>query len=379
MKEHIPFRDHHILQILCQYENSTLPLDLLIHRYFQAHKALGSKDRAYVSDTVYEAVRWKGLLDHLVKNKHAWKEKIDLMKSTVWTTAKSNPSIPIHARLSFPSYLYERLVAFYGETAAQEICLSCNEPAPTTIRVNTLKISREELWKRWKDQYELRMSEEMDTALVFEKKISLFSLPEFKAGFFEMQDAGSQCLARLVNAKPGQHVLDYCAGSGGKALAIAPFMQQQGQLYLHDIRSAALIEAKRRLRRAGVQNAQIIPAEDPKLKKIKKRMDWVLVDAPCSGTGTLRRNPDMKWKIDESMITRLVSQQRVIFERALSFLAPGGTIVYATCSLLPEENQQQMEHFTHTYDLELVGSPFHSVPRTGKMDGFFGVAFRKKV
>lgn len=373
----IPYREFHILQLLSQYETGDAPLDLLIYRYFKAHKALGSKDRAHVSETVYACVRWKLLLDHMTNN-GTWAEKIAMMQQAIWETAKTSPHIPAQIRFSFPEYLYEKIMAFHGEQTAHELFAACNEPAPTTVRVNTLKVTRDKLFETWKDQHSVEKSTESDTAINFKKKISLFSLPEFKEGFFEVQDAGSQLLASLVDAKPGQHVLDYCSGSGGKTLAIAPRMQQQGQIYLHDIRTHILTEAKRRLKRAGVQNAQLIPAEDPKLKKLKKKMDWVLVDAPCSGTGTLRRNPDMKWKIDEEMVTRLVSQQRVIFERALSYLSPKGTIVYGTCSLLPDENQHQLDHFLKTYDLELVGEPFQSLPKPGMMDGFFAAAMRRK-
>lgn len=200
-------------------------------------------------------------------------------------------------------------------------------------------------------------------------------MPEFKKGLFEVQDEGSQLLAALVKAEPGQLVMDYCAGSGGKTLAFAPLMHNKGQIFLHDIRSYALIEARKRLKRAGIQNAQIVLAEDEKLKKLKKKMDWVLVDAPCSGTGTMRRNPDMKWAFTEDTIPRLVGQQRTIFEKALSYLHPQGKIIYATCSLLKEENEEQVTHFLKTYSLKLVAPFFQTKPSKGEMDGFFGAIF----
>lgn len=377
MSELIPYRDHHILQILTEYEESDLPLDLTIHQHYKAHKSLGSKDRAVVSETVYSLIRWKLLLDHIAKDKNSWPEKLELVRTGKIEEATSNIEHPLHVRFSFPEFLFKAIVDSHGEERAHEICLACNVPAPTTVRVNTLKTTRDELLKKWQPLYQVVPNPEVETGITFEKKIALFALPEFKDGLFEVQDAGSQVLAAMVQAKPGQQVMDYCSGSGGKALAIAPAMKQQGQLYLHDIRPKILIEAKRRLKRAGIQNAQIVQADDDKLKKLKKKMDWVLVDAPCSGTGTLRRNPDMKWRLDESAIARLVSQQRVIFERALSYLAPGGTIVYSTCSLLTAENQDQMKHFMETYKLKLVGEPFQSLPKPGLMDGFFAVAFTR--
>ncbi len=121
-------------------------------------------------------------------------------------------------------------------------------------------------------------------------------MPEFKQGLFEVQDEGSQLIANLMDPTPGDQVMDYCAGSGGKTLAFAPKMQHRGQIYLHDIRPWALDEARKRLKRAGIQNAQVVLPEDPKLNKLRGKMDWVLVDAPCTGSGTFRRNPDMKWK-----------------------------------------------------------------------------------
>jgi len=194
-------------------------------------------------------------------------------------------------------------------------------------------------------------------------------LPEFKAGFFEIQDEGSQLIANHVTASPGDHILDYCAGSGGKTLAFAPKMKNKGQIYLYDIRPYTLIEAKKRLKRAGIQNAQLL--DDKKLKKrgLHSRMDWVLLDVPCSGTGTLRRNPDMKWKLTPETFTRLVEEQRKIFDSAFKFLKPNGKIVYATCSVFPEENEEQIATFIEKYGLKLLHTPFLSFPKRWK-DGW---------
>jgi 16S rRNA C967 or C1407 C5-methylase (RsmB/RsmF family) len=208
------------------------------------------------------------------------------------------------------------------------------------------------------------------------QRSSLFALPEFKAGLFEVQDEASQIVAAQVNAFPGTHVLDYCCGAGGKALAIAPSMQGKGQMYLHDIRTQIFAEAKKRLKRAGIQNAQFILPNDKKKKFIGK-MDWVLADVPCSGSGTLRRNPDMKWRFQASDIEELVQKQREIFEKALSFVKHKGHIVYATCSILPEENEQQVDFFLKHFPVRLVKEPFQSFPRKGKMDGFYAATLQK--
>lgn len=374
-----PFRDHHLLLLLEEYDLQAAPLDFAIFRYFKSHKSLGSKDRAYIAETVYGMVRWKGLLDYLIGKPPSWEKRLELYKHFDSKLYQQDDSIPLFIRVSFPEELFSLFVNNYGESKAKKICLDCNTQAPPTIRVNILKISREELLKTWeKEGYEVFPCKKTEEGIVFKHRIPLFSLPEFKKGFFEVQDEGSQCIAKLVQTSPGEQVMDFCAGSGGKTLAFAPLMQNKGQIYLHDIRKSALLEAKQRLKRAGIQNAQILSAEDPKLKSLKKKMDWVLVDAPCTGTGTLRRNPDMKWRFTKEMLQRLLSQQRVVFEKGLSFLKPEGKIVYATCSILQEENELQLAHFLKTYDLLVEGPPFSSLPTPGGMDGFYGAILIKK-
>jgi 16S rRNA C967 or C1407 C5-methylase (RsmB/RsmF family) len=201
--------------------------------------------------------------------------------------------------------------------------------------------------------------------MIFHQKINFAELPEFQEGLFEIQDEASQLISMLVEATPKQQVLDYCAGSGGKTLAFAPLLKNSGQIYLHDIRPQILLKAKKRLCRAGIQNVQFC------LPKHKKSMDWVLVDAPCTGSGTLRRNPDMKWKFDSSLLNRLVAEQRQIFEQALEYLKPSGKIVYATCSLFPQENQDQIQYFQEKFGLKLAKEVFQSFPEKNGMDGFF--------
>ena len=154
-------------------------------------------------------------------------------------------------------------------------------------------------------------------------------------------------------------------------------MQGKGQLYLHDIRPHILVEAKKRLNRAGIQNMQIIQPEDLKKKNLLGKMDWVLVDAPCSGSGTLRRNPDMKWKLDLKNLENTVSLQKEIFAKALTFVKPKGHIVYATCSIFPLENENQLEYFLKEFPVKLVGSPFKSFPSRNGMDGFYSVVLQK--
>ncbi|MCE5316711.1 MAG: RsmB/NOP family class I SAM-dependent RNA methyltransferase [Parachlamydia sp.] len=373
-----PFREHHLLAFFEAYEQQAIPLDLALNHYFRAHKSLGSKDRAYLAETIYALVRWRSLLDELSSKPTSWETRIAVWSEGKLDAARNRSDIAQHIRVSFPKNLFDSMVASHGLDKACELCLASNAPAPTTVRANVLKTSREALLEQWKSSYAVVPCAKAPCGITFLKKLNFFELPEFKQGLFEVQDEGSQLLAGLVEAQPGQWVMDYCAGSGGKTLAFAPAMQNRGQIYLHDIRAHALAECRKRLRRAGIQNAQIVSSDDPKLKKLKKKMDWVLVDAPCSGTGTLRRNPDMKWKFSDEMLQRLVGQQRSIFERALSFVKPEGHIVYGTCSLLKEENEEQAAHFLRTYPLEQVGDFFQTLPFEGGMDGFFGVIYRLK-
>lgn len=365
-----PFRDHHLLLLLASYDRASLPLDGCIAAYFRAHKALGSKDRAYIADMAYSLVRWRSLLDS--QGEKSWEGRLSTFQTSNFLNSLENNEIPLHIRYCCPQILFDLLVKNYGVERACAICLMNNERAPLTVRANTLKISREALAERWKETHAISFCQKSPEGIIFHQPLNFFTLPEFKEGLFEVQDEGSQLLARLVAIQPGELLLDYCAGAGGKALAIAPRMQHKGQLFLHDIRKNALQEAKKRMRRAGIQNAQIVFPETPQLKSLKKKMDWVLVDVPCSGTGTLRRNPDMKWRFDETTLPKLRAQQQTIFEKALSYLKPGGRIVYATCSLLQEENQMQIEHFIKTHDLKLESPVFQSLPTSKEMDSFFG-------
>ncbi len=373
-----PFREHHLLQILSFFEEESLPLDLFLRNYFRKHKAVGSKDRKEICETIYGMIRWRALIDWVAEKPLNWETRLRAFNHFSLGDLQSDPSIPAHIRVSFPKAFYELLVSALGEEKAHAFCLSCNDIAPTTVRVNLLKTTREEIFKKWKGYYQVTPCKHSKAGIHFKEKINFFGLDEFKEGLFEVQDEASQLIADLIQVKPGDRFLDYCAGSGGKSLAIAPLLQGKGQLLLHDIRPLALQEAKKRLKRAGIQNVQLLPHDSSNKNLIRGKMDWILVDAPCTGTGTLRRNPDMKWKFNEEMLDRLVIQQRDIFSEALLYLKPNAHIVYATCSVLPQENQHQAAYFLKHFPLEQVGEPFSSFPVSGEMDGFFGIVFKKK-
>ena len=370
-----PFRLFHLLNSLEEWESSFSPLDRFLSGYFRKHRAVGSKDRAEICKILYDLIRWKGLLDANLSKPTNWKSRLDIYCKGLKTL--DSATYASHVRVSFPEFFFDQLKEAYGEKRAIDLCLASNQEAPTTIRVNALKAKREVLLKKWEGQFPISSCTHSEVGVIFEKRINFFALPEFKEGLFEMQDEGSQLIAAHVKASPGDHVLDFCAGSGGKTLAFAPRMQGLGQIYLYDIRPHALIEAKKRLKRAGIQNAQILSAAKLQKRGLLNRMDWVLLDVPCSGSGTLRRNPDLKWKWSPEHLGQLQEEQKVIFEKGMRFLRPTGKIVYATCSLLPEENEKQVSYFTEKYGLKLVHPPFQSFPKKGGMDGFYCAVLSK--
>ena len=363
------FRKHHLLTILKETSRANLPLDAFLRNYFRKHKAVGSKDRAEICKILYGIIRWRGLIDARCSKPLTWEKRVEAYLQKPQAQKKDSP----HVQVSFPKTFFEKLSKAYGEKRAIELCLSSNEQAPTTIRVNTMKTTRETLLRRWKLEYDVAPCLHSKNGIIFKKRINFFELPEFKEGCFEIQDEGSQIVAGFVKASSNDHVLDYCAGSGGKTLAFAPDMKNKGQVYLYDIRPHLLIEAKKRLKRAGIQNGQFLDENKLKKKGLLKRMDWILLDVPCSGSGTLRRNPDMKWKFHPEMVERLVNEQQKIFDKVLKFLHPNGKIVFATCSIFPEENEQQIEYFMTKYHLQLEREPFQSFPKNGEMDGFYCV------
>lgn len=383
----LQFRDYHTVMFLEQWlpltqkEVAKQALDKALYLYFKEHKAIGSKDRQEISQNIYRLVRWRLKIEALLKitkrpiSDLDWKDYLLESKDLDLTTFYRE--LTPWQNVSFPQELYELFVQSLGEELAQKVALDCNEPAPVFLRVNRLKTDRETLLKELPLEWGAT-SGPLEDSIILSKRVALFQSPWFRQGHFEMQDLSSQLVSTLVKAKAGDHVLDYCAGAGGKTLAIAPKLDGKGQIYLHDVRQWALEEAKERLGRAGIQNFQRLAHKSPQERKLKHKMDWVLTDVPCSGSGTLRRNPDMKEKIDRAAIKELVGLQRQIFEKALSFVKEDGHIVYATCSLLKEENQEQVAHFIKTYPVVAVGNEISTLPEPGLGDGFFGQVFKRK-
>lgn len=367
----IPFCDLHIERFFARYKKGSTPLDLALSDYFRSHKALGSKDRKQIGDTVYGMVRWQSLLDWACPSTFSFTKRLEFFRSDEFSILQKKSTTPLAPKLGIPDWILDQFIQQYGEKKAQEIASILNTEAPLTIRANPLKITRDELFKRFEKTFPISLCKQSLFGIQFAKRTPVFSLPEFKEGLFEVQDEGSQLLAQEVLAKPGDSILDFCSGSGGKTLAFAHQMKGKGQIYLHDVRQALLFQAKKRLRRAGIQNAQFLTPDHVQLKKIKGKCDWVLVDLPCSGTGTFRRNPDQKWRLTKEMLERLVIQQQNIVKEAFTYLKPGGHLVYATCSLFQEENERQIDFLLSTLPLTLTKKPLILLPERGGMDGFF--------
>lgn len=369
------FHQNHIRNFLHSFDETPLiPLDLQLRHYLKQNKAIGSKDRKVIGDTIYELIRFKGLIDRSISGQPTWDERLEKYLKTPLEELAKHPELAPHEKVSFPKEFYDLLLSHIGKEATDEFCRNSNLQAPLTVRVNLLKISRDELFKRLSKNFPVSLCLESNAGILFHKKINFFELPEFKEGLFEVQDEASQLVADYVEAEPGDEVLDYCAGSGGKSLSIATKMKGKGQIFLHDVRKKALEMAKQRFKRAGIQNIQILSNLPSSLKK---RIDHLLLDVPCTGSGTWRRNPDQKWKFTTSILGNLVLEQRKIFEEAIPYLAPKGKIVYATCSVLPEENEMQVAYFCEKYNLR-VGKPFFkSLPKPNEKDGFFAALLEK--
>lgn len=346
------------------------PADRIIDLYFRNHRQMGSKDRAFAAETVYGCLRRKGELEAIVApvlpadlsdEKHAyWLVGTYLLKYSGWSaraladagfegdadalvtrvrTIKS-ADLPFSARINMPEWLAEKLVGQYGEAEALTLSDALNHPAQVGIRVNTLRANRDALKQRLSEEsYDCEPMKYSPIGLQRDKRGPLFNTQAFQEGLFELQDEGSQLLAYMTQAAPKQKVVDFCAGAGGKTLALAAMMQNTGLLYACDISTSRLERLKPRLARGGAYNVQsfaIRDEHDPALKKLEAIADAVLVDAPCSGIGTLRRNPDIKWRpIDLDFLTKT---QASILEAAAKLVKPNGLLVYATCSLLEEEN-----------------------------------------
>lgn len=396
----------------------TGPADGTLSRYFREHPKLGSRERGVIAEAVYALLRNKavytsfsesgsgpamrrltllGLADSvgidalggLTDEETAWLERVMQIDRT---------ALPTVLRSNLPQWLFDKLVARDGEAATMELADGMNRLAPLDLRVNAMKGDRDEVMK------ELAKAPILCEATPFaplgirvQKKPALQNLPLFKNGTIEVQDEGSQLLSQIVGARRGEMVVDFCAGAGGKTLSLGATMRNTGRLYAFDISDKRLAKLKPRLARSGLSNVHpvlIAHENDAKVKRLAGKIDRVLVDAPCSGLGTLRRNPDVKWRQTPQAIAELNEKQASILAGAARLVKPGGRLVYATCSILDEENEAIVEQFLAARDdFQLV--PMKDVlaeqkialdmdaylkllPNRHQTDGFFAAVLERK-
>ena len=343
--------------------------DKVVQQLLKRDKRWGARDRAFVAETTYDIVRWKRLYAEIAEVKEPFTRDNSWRLLAVWATLKGiklpnwkyfedTPTRRIKGRFdelsktrkfaeSIPDWMDELGVKELGESIWSKEIHAQNQQADVILRVNTLKITKEELQSKLFDEnIDTEFIKGYPSALKLKERANVFMTDAFKQGYFEVQDASSQLVAEFLDVKPGMKVVDTCAGAGGKTLHIASLMENKGQIVAMDLYESKLKQLKIRARRDGVHNIDITVIESTKpIKKLYDKADRVLIDAPCSGLGVMRRNPDAKWKLQPEFIDNIKNVQRDVLQQYSKMVKPGGKMVYATCSVLPSENQEQVEHF----------------------------------
>jgi 16S rRNA (cytosine967-C5)-methyltransferase len=363
--------------------------DKAVARALKRDKRWGSADRKFVAETIYEIVRWKRLYAEIAEVKEPFNR--DNMWRVFgswavlrgypipdWNQLDGTPARKIKGRFdelsrtrkikeSIPDWMDDLGVAELGEKKWAIELAAQNQQAKVILRTNTLKTTREKLHAILMDlNIETEFLKDQPDALVLKERANVFLTDAFKQGMFEVQDANSQLVARFLDVEPGMRVIDACAGAGGKTLHLASLMENKGQLIAMDLYESKLKQLKLRAKRNGAFNIEYRIIDSTKvIKKFHEKADRVLIDAPCSGLGVLKRNPDSKWKLQPDFIDNIRKVQAEVLENYSKMVKPGGKLVYATCSVLPSENQEQIKkflatetgkNFTFVKDLPLLAS-----------------------
>lgn len=382
-----------------QIFNQNIYADKLIERTLKSNPKWGSRDRKIVAETIYELVRWKRLYltilgddaatikniwlltgIHFILQKTtlpSWDEFSTLNKEEILLRS-NNLQNQRKIRESIPDWLDEIGEKELGDEWDSEIA-ALNQQAKVVLRVNELKINRDELINLFaQEAVEVIPHQEVKSALILNERKNVFKSELFKSGFFEIQDVSSQLVAPFLQLEPGMRVIDACAGAGGKSLHIATILQNKGKVIALDTEKWKLDELQKRGKRNGVQNIEVKVIESSKtIKRLKESADRLLLDVPCSGLGVLRRNPDAKWKMSIERIQELKIVQQQILSNYQSMLKPGGIMVYSTCSILPSENQQQIEKFLlGNNNFSLIEEKIISPSKSG-FDGFYIAVLKK--
>ncbi len=412
----------HVVELLGDLNDSSLPADAVISSFFRDRRYLGSRDRRFIAETYYGVLRNRRLCDHLLETTgdvlvNVTDEGRSLLRISAYLLAvepstdiqirdilefigedtsaerlrqalallsSRDPlaldALPDGLRWSFPDWMVERFTEEYGETTLPVLLRTMNTPAPLSLRVNMLATTVDACRQRLSDEgVPSEPGELAETCLVLGRRLNVFALTSFREGWFEVQDEGSQLLVQAADPKPTFRVLDMCAGAGGKTLAMSAHMKNRGEIVATDTSSYRLKELRKRMRRAGAGNIRI--REDLLEQESTDTFDLVFVDAPCTGVGTIRRNPGMKWTVTEEMVGELAAKQTKILTRAATHVKPGGLLVYATCSMFKEENEEVVERFLRDHPAfapesreaapGVAGPAFRLDPHTHGTDGFY--------
>ena len=378
--------------------------DKVVARALKKDKRWGSHDRKFVAETIYEIVRWKRLYTEIAEVKEPFDRDKIWRIFAVWAVLRGYnlpdwkyfEDTPVRRikgkfdeltktrkfRESIPDWMDELGVKELGEEVWTKEIAAQNEQAKVILRVNKLKTTKEKLRAILMDlNIETEFHKDYPDALILTERANVFLTDAFKDGLFEVQDASSQLVAYFLDVKPGMRVVDTCAGAGGKTLHLASLMENKGQLIAMDLYESKLKQLKIRAKRNGAFNIEPRVIESTKtIKKLHEKADRVLIDAPCSGLGVLKRNPDSKWKLQPEFIDNIRKVQAEVLENYSKIVKPGGKLVYATCSVLPSENQEQIKHFLSTE----IGKEFNFVKdqkvlaSESGFDGFYMALLERK-
>ena len=383
--------------------NENKQADKVLKNTLKRDKRWGARDRAFIAETTYDIVRWKRLYAEIAEVREPFDRPNLFRLFAVWATLngiaipdwkqfEDTPTRRIKGRFdelskirkyreSIPDWLDELGQKELGKKWDTELA-ALNEQADVVLRVNTLKTTVEALQKELADQeIETERLKDYPDALKLKERTNVFITEAFKNGLFEVQDASSQKVAALLDPKPGMRVIDACAGAGGKSLHIATLMENKGQLIAMDIFENKLNELKRRARRNDIFNIETRVIDSTKvIKKLMEKADKVLIDAPCSGLGVLRRNPDTKWKLQPEFLDEIRNTQKELLDSYSRMVKPGGQLVYATCSILPSENEKQVQAFLNREngkDFTLLKEE-KILPSKSGFDGFYISLLQRK-
>ena len=346
--------------------------DKVVSRALKKDKRWGSNDRKFVAETIYEIVRWRRLYAEIAEVKEPYNRDNIWRVFAVWAVLRgiklpdwkyfeNTPERKIKGRFdelsktrkfkeSIPDWMDELGIKELGEEIWSKELSAQNQQAEVILRVNTLKTTKDVVHSILMDlDIETHAIEGYNDALVLNERANVFMTQAFKDGLFEVQDASSQLVAYFLDVQPGMRVVDTCAGAGGKTLHLASLMENKGQLIAMDLYESKLKQLKLRAKRNGAFNIEPRVIDGTKsIKKLHEKADRVLIDAPCSGLGVMKRNPDSKWKLQPEFIDNIRKVQAEVLENYSKIVKPGGKMVYATCSILPSENEEQIKRFLST-------------------------------